>query len=73
MPLQVFEEVEEEIPWAVGVYVPNGMHSKGEWHNLKCVKKAKRKDRTRPVSEMLLLMFRSAARDRTKPIKEKKS
>ena len=28
------------------------------------VKKAKRADRKRPVSEMLLMMFRSAARER---------
>lgn len=31
---------------------------------LTCIKKAKRHDRSRPVSEMLLMMFRSAARDR---------
>ncbi len=32
--------------------------------HLKSVKKAKRADRERPVSEMLLMMFRSAARER---------
>ena len=40
------------------------MNYRGEWYDLKCVKKAKRKDRTRPVSEIILMMFRSAARDR---------
>ena len=39
---------------------------RGEWYDLKAIKKAKRKDRSRPVSEMLLMMFRSAARDRKK-------
>ena len=47
-----------------GVYVPDGMNYRGEWYGLKAIKKAKRKDRSRPVSEMLLMMFRSAARDR---------
>ena len=37
---------------------------KGEWYDLKSVKKSLRSDRARPVSEMLLMMFRSAARDR---------
>lgn len=37
-----------------------------EGAKLRAVKKAKRKDRERPVSEMLLMMFRSAARDRKK-------
>lgn len=64
MPEEVFEKVKNEIPHNVGVFVPDGMHYRGEWHNLKYVKKAKRKDRERPVSEMLLMMFRSAARER---------
>lgn len=68
MPEDVYEKAKNEIPYGVGVYIPDGMHYKGEWHKLKNVKKAKRKDRTRPVSEMLLMMFRSAARDRRKNI-----
>ena len=64
MPEEVFEKVKTEIPHNVGVFVPDGMHYRGEWHNLKYVKKAKRKDRERPVSEMLLMMFRSATRER---------
>lgn len=59
MPEEVYEAVSSEIPYGVGVYTPVG--SLGE---LKSVRKAKRKDRERPVSEMLLMMFRSAARDR---------
>lgn len=46
------------------MYVPDRMNRWGEWYDLKVIKKAKRKDRSRPVSEMLLMMFRSAARDR---------
>lgn len=36
---------------ALGVYVPDGMNYRGEWYDLKAIKKAKRKDRSRPVSE----------------------
>ncbi len=66
MPGEVYEKVKGEIPYEVGVFVPDGMHYKGGWHCLKSVKKAKRRYRGRPVSEMLLMMFRSAARDRRK-------
>lgn len=59
MPEEVYEAVKAEIPYRVGVYCPIGCF--GE---LRSMKKAKRQDRTRPVSEMLLMMFRSAARDR---------
>jgi hypothetical protein len=57
MPEEVYAAVSWEIPYAVGVYCPDGAE-------LRSVKKAKRKDRERPVSEMLLMMFRSAARER---------
>ena len=56
MPHDVYMDVKNEIPYNVGVYCPNS----GE---LRQDKKARRKDRERPVSEMLLMMFRSAARD----------
>lgn len=61
MPEEVYEQIKKEIPYQVGVYVPDGMNYRGEWYDLKAIKKAKRKDRSRPVSEMLLMMFRSAA------------
>lgn len=64
MPEEVYAEVSNEIPYNVGVYIPDGMNYKGEWYDLKIVKKAKRIDRHRPVSEMLLMMFRSSARER---------
>lgn len=63
MPEDVFVKVSHLIPYNVGVFVPDGRHYRGEWYSLKSVKKAKRKDRERPVSEMLLMMFRSANRE----------
>lgn len=64
MPEDVHVKVSNEIPYGIGVLVPDHKNYFGDWYDLKSVKKAKRKDRTRPVSEMLLMMFRSAARDR---------
>lgn len=61
MPKDVFDAVREEIPYQVGVYCPDD-----SWNALRSVKQAHRKDRTRPLSEMLLMMFRSAARERRK-------
>ena len=60
MPAEVYAAVSLEIPYNVGVLVPTD----DMWRNLVSVKKAKRADRKRPVSEMLLMMFRSAARER---------
>lgn len=57
MPLEVYEKIKDEIPYRVGVYVPSE-------NGLKSVKKGKRSDRKRPALEMLLMMFRSANRDR---------
>ena len=56
MPMEVYEVVKQQIPYNIGVFVP-------EYNNLRCEKKAKRKDRTRPVSEMLLMMWRSSRRE----------
>lgn len=64
MPKDTYEKVKNEIPYFVGVLTPEEKHYQKEWYDLKSVKKAQRKDRNRPVSEMLLMMFRSAARDR---------
>lgn len=58
MPKDVYTAVCSEIPYDVGVYCPypyGGLYS---------AKKARRKDRKYPISEMLLMMFRLAARDR---------
>ena len=56
MPEEVLEEIRPLIPWGVGVYVPRDA-------GLYCAKKARRRDRSRPVSEMLLMMWRSSRRD----------
>lgn len=66
MPEEVYAKVSNEIPYEIGVYVPEKKNYRGEWYDLKSVKKARRKDRDRPVSEMLLMMFRSASRERGK-------
>lgn len=63
MPEDVFEKVKNEIPYYVGVFVPTDESLRFRTA-LTSVKKAKRKDRERPVSEMLLMMFRSCARER---------
>ncbi|WP_286152194.1 hypothetical protein [Sporofaciens musculi] len=64
MPKEVYEKVQHLIPHYVGVLVPDSKHYRGEWYDLTSAKKAKRKDRDRPAIEMLMMMFRSAARDR---------
>lgn len=64
MPEDVYEKVKNEIPFGVGVFVPDGYNRK--WYDLKSVKKAKRKDRSKSNLEMLLMMFRSSARDNYK-------
>ena len=66
MPGKLAATVSLEIPYYVGIYVPEG-------NELICIKKAKRKDRTRPVSEILLMMFRSANRDYRKVAKRLRS
>lgn len=55
MPPEVYEAVKASIPYNIGVLCPDG-------EQLRCVKKAARKDRTRPVSEMLLMLWRSSRR-----------
>lgn len=56
MPKEVFEAIRKEVPWNIGVLVPeNG--------GLRVVKNPHRKDRTRPASEMLLMLWRSTRRE----------
>lgn len=59
MPSEVFSAIKEEIPWDIGVIVPGKS-------GLESAKKAQRKDRCKPIGEMLLMMFRSAKRDTMK-------
>ena len=60
MPADVYATVSMEIPYYAGVLVP----SDDTYRSLQSVKKAKRRDRNRPALEMLMMMFRSASRDR---------
>ena len=60
MTRKVYEAVKDMLPYGVGVYVTDDECRLA----LYSVKQARRKRRTRPVSEMLLMMFRSAARER---------
>lgn len=62
MPQEVYASVSKEIPYYVGVFVPIGNYK------LTMVKKPRRRDREKPLSEMIFMMFRSAARDRYKYI-----
>lgn len=61
MPEDVYISVQKEIPFGVGVYIPDGI--KSSWYNLKAVKKARRINRTRPLAEILFMMFRSSNRE----------
>jgi hypothetical protein len=63
MENDVYEAVRKEIPSYVGVLVPT-VDLRGM--TLTATKKARRKDRDKPVSEMLLMMFRSASRELNK-------
>lgn len=66
MPEEVYAAVRTEIPYRIGVLIPEKKNHFGDWYDLKSAKKAKRMYRERPVSEMLLMMFRSAARDKSR-------
>lgn len=59
---ETYEKIKNKLPHYVGVLTP----SDDPWRSLESAKKAKRKDRTRPLSEMLLMMYRSAQRERDK-------
>lgn len=59
MPSKVYQKVSAKIPFGVGVYCSTG-------GSLESVKQARRMNRQRSVTEMLLMMFRSANRDRMK-------
>ena len=60
MPEEVYNEIKSELPYRVGIYVPDPING------IKCIKKAKRQDREYPLAVLLLMMFRSANRDRMK-------
>ena len=57
MPEDVAESVKSQIPWGIGILVPNGNDGR------RLFKKAHRVDRSKSVSEMLLMMWRSSRRE----------
>ena len=59
MPTEVYQKISTEIPFGVGVYCLTGS-------SLTSVKQARRMNRQKSVSEILLMMFRSANRDKLK-------
>lgn len=63
MPENVYEKVKDEIPWGIGILVTSMKEYKGILE-LERIRNARRRDREKPISEMLLMMFRSAARDK---------
>lgn len=59
MPESVFEAVKNLIPYRVGVLIPGK-------YGMNVLKKAQRMNRTKPASEMLLMMWRSSRRELVK-------
>lgn len=57
MTEETLEKVQDKIPYCIGVLTPD------KWGRLIATKTAKRKDRSRPISEMLLMMWRSSRRE----------
>lgn len=60
MPESVFDALQDRIPYFVGVLIPDLDKE------LKTVRNAKRKNRTRPLCEVLLMMYRSTQREAIK-------
>lgn len=63
MPKAVYESVKLSIPYAVGVMCPKSDNISFENNGIEVVKKAHRKDRDRPLTEMLLMLWRSSRRE----------
>ena len=72
MPESVFESVKNEIPYFVGVLCPCQVFNDSSVYQLTVVKNAKKHDRTKSVSEMLLMMWRSSRREIVKARRIKK-
>ena len=68
IPENVYKRLEKEIPWGIGILAECEDFSGNYYLELK--KKARRKDRNKSVSEMLLMMFRSANRELRKENKK---
>lgn len=66
MPEEVATVVRTQIPWNVGILIPDTCGG------LQVFKKARRADRSRPTSVMLLMMWRSSRRELVKQRSVKK-
>lgn len=66
------KRLKNEIPYGIGVFIPttdslNTNEILNQFRTpLTLIKKSKRKDKERPISEMLFMMFRSCSRDKNK-------
>lgn len=67
MPLDVYYSVQNRIPFGVGVYCPV---ERIGYTELQSFRNARRMGRKRAISEILLMMFRSANRDNIKMMRE---
>jgi len=63
MPQEVYEAVKQSLPYAVGVLCPEPAGRIFDAWQLKVVRKARCKDRKRPLTEMLLMLWRSSRRE----------
>lgn len=63
MPKEVYDAVEREIPYNVGAICPEPILDGSTTLHLVTVRNARKKDRSKPVSEMLLMMWRSSRRE----------
>ena len=64
MPYDVYEKIHMVLPYNVGVMCPQLPEDSFFGRTMLVTKKnAKRKDRTRPLTEMLLMMWRSSRRE----------
>ena len=63
MPEDVYDQVKDEIPCGIGVLAPFSLDEQKGFSSLRSLKRSKKKVRRKSVTEMLFMMFRSAARD----------
>jgi len=67
MPYDLYEKVKTKLPYNIGVLCPdNSSFQLQTFEYLKSVKKAHKQNRSKPLLEILFMMFRSYARDKNK-------
>ena len=68
---ETYESVKRLVPYNVGVMCPTSDDISCDSNELRVVKKANRKDRQKPLAEMLLMMWRSSRREIVKNRRKK--